>query len=295
MPNGDTAFWLALVGHPCDQEQRARLWNGYIGWKMPPSLRGEKPRSGWPQYVVHAPPGGWPELTTDEISELDTLAKEHGGFPTWRDPSCMDFSGSSFESDVNLSDLTLVGADFSNVQFHARVRLERSRFFMQASFRDATFGASAFFHKTFFEADVHFDRVQFTDFVYFAGIEFNGGATFEGARFKSQVQFNDSKFVETHFSGGITVVELASFKGVDFRGSASFRNVVFGEDPSQTVKRLRPRRLADFSDARFHAATEFRGAVFNGAPAFFNCRLHEDTDFSLVQWPKAQTSLHGAS
>lgn len=286
MPNGDTAFWLALLRHPCDQKKRARLWNGYIGWKMPPRLRGKKPSSNWPDYVVHAPPGGWPELTADEISELETLAMEHGGFPTWPDQPYMDFSGGSFESDVNLSDLTLVSADFSNVQFHATVELGGARFFMQAWFGGATFEANAFFHKTFFEADVHFDRVQFTGFAYFEGVEFNGGATFDAARFKSQAHFDDAKFVETHFSGAMSVVELASFKGVDFRGRASFRNVVFGEDPSQTVKRLRPGRLADFSDARFHAATEFRGAVFNGAPAFFNCRLHEDTDFSLVQWPK---------
>ena len=28
-------------------------------------------------------------------------------------------------------------------------------------------------------------------------------------------------------------------------------------------------------------------AIFNGAPKFFNCDLHEDTDFSRVEWPKA--------
>lgn len=228
MPNADTAFWLALLGYPCDQEQRARLWNGYIGWKLPPGLRGEKPRSGWPHYVVHAPPGGWPELTGDDRSVLEHLALEHGGHPTWRERTYMDFVGSSFESEVNLSDLTLIDADFSEAQFHAGVQLEGSRFFMQAWFRHATFGADAFFHKTFFEADVHFDRVQFIGFASFMSVEFNGGATFEEAIFESHVDFNDSSFVETHFSGGISVPNLTSFKGVDFRGRASFRNVVFG-------------------------------------------------------------------
>ena len=33
--------------------------------------------------------------------------------------------------------------------------------------------------------------------------------------------------------------------------------------------------------------------MFNSAPAFFNCRLHEDTDFSLVQWPKAMPEPGG--
>ena len=287
MSNEHTAFWRALLDHRHDQEERARLWNGYIGWKMPPRLRGEKPRSGWPQYVVDAPLGGWPELTDNERSELDNLAKKHGGHPSWREQPFMDFSGSSFESEVNLSDLTLVDVDFSKAQFHADVKLGGSRFFKQAWFGEATFEAGAHFHKTFFEADVHFSRVQFKGFADFTGVGFNGGATFDGASFEWQVRFDDSKFVETHFSGGISVLHLANFKGVDFRGGASFRNVVFGEDPTQTVKHLRPGRLADFSDSRFHAATDFRRAVFNGAPAFFACRLHEDTDFSHVQWPKA--------
>ena len=286
MPNGDTAFWLALLGHPCDQEKRARLWNGYIGWKLPPALRREEARSARPHDGVTAPLGGWPELTVDEISELETLAKEHGGFPTWRDQPYMAFSGSSFESEVNLSDLTLVDADFSNVQFHAPVDLEGARFFMRARFKDATFGAIAFFDSTHFESAVDFDRVQFTDFAEFLSVEFNGAATFDAASFRSQVRFNGAKFVARD-TGGLPVPYHASFKGVDFRGGGSFRNVVFGADPTQTEKLLRPRRLADFSDARFHAATAFRGAVFNGSPAFFNCRLHEDTDFSRVRWPKA--------
>lgn len=46
-------------------------------------------------------------------------------------------------------------------------------------------------------------------------------------------------------------------------------------------------RLADFSDAKFHAPADFRYAVFNGAPTFFNCSLHEDTDFGRVKWPEA--------
>ncbi|MYB54241.1 MAG: pentapeptide repeat-containing protein [Acidobacteriia bacterium] len=287
MPNGEIAFWRAILDLPGKHEQKARLWNGYIGWKLPPGLRGETPRNGWPHYVVHAPPGGWPELTEDERSVLENLAQEYGGHPTWRERTYMDFVGSSFESEVNLSDLTLIDADFSKARFHAGVQLEGSRFFMQACFSGTNFEAGARFHKTFFEADVHFNHVQFRGFALFESVEFNGGATFDRAGFESYVRFNDSKFVETHFSGGISVLNLASFKGVHFRGGASFRNVVFGEDPTRTVKRHRPRRLADFSDARFDAATDFRRAVFNGPPAFFNCRLHEDTDFSRVEWPKA--------
>ena len=36
--------------------------------------------------------------------------------------------------------------------------------------------------------------------------------------------------------------------------------------------------------------TDFRKAIFGGAPAFFNATLHEDTDFGGVDWKKAETS-----
>ena len=122
-----TPFWVALMNHCGEGEQRARLWNGYVGWKLPSELRGEEPRSGWPQYVVGAPPGGWPELAEGERSLLDELAAAHGGHPSWGDRPYMDFSGSNFESETDLSDLTLVDADFSQAHFHAEVRLEGTR------------------------------------------------------------------------------------------------------------------------------------------------------------------------
>lgn len=287
MSNDHTPFWLALIDRSADREGRARLWNGYIGWKLPQSLRGEVARSGWPQYVVEAPPQGWPELTDDEKSLLDDLAEAHGGHPSWSERRYMDLSGSTFQSDVDLSDLTLVDADFGGAHFHEQVTFDGARFFMQSSFGESTFESGARFHKTFFEADVHFDRAQFRSYAGFTGCEFNGGASFADAVFERQARFDDSRFVESFFSGGMAPHYLANFTRAEFRGGASLRNVVFGEDPTQTVKRLRPPRLVDFSDARFQAATEFRRAVFNNAPAFFNCSLHEDTDFSLVRWPKA--------
>ena len=58
--------------------------------------------------------------------------------------------------------------------------------------------------------------------------------------------------------------------------------MVFGGDPATTVKRLRPVRLVNFSDARFDVVTNFQKAVFNHVPAFFDCCLYEDTDFSFT-------------
>ncbi len=179
MPNAHTAFWMALLDYASDQDQRARLWNGYIGWKLPPRLRTETPRSGSLRYSVRPPPDGWPELTESERSELDTLAREHGGHPTWRNEPYMDFSRRNFGSGVDLSELTLVGADFRNVRFNAEVRLRGSRFFMQARFEEATFVAGACFREAYFEPHVTFNRARFFDPADFSSVEFKGGASFD--------------------------------------------------------------------------------------------------------------------
>lgn len=287
MSNVHTPFWRALLDQCGDRQGRARLWNGYIGWKLPPNLKGDVPKSGWPQFAVKAPPVGWPDLTDDEKSLLDDMAAANGGHPDWRQGTFMDFAGCEFQSGADFSELTLVAADFRAAHFRTDAAFNGSRFFMQSRFDEVSFDGAAHFYRPFFEADAHFDKAQFKAFATFVGVQFNGGASFSGAVFEQSALFNDSRFVESYFSGGIAPLHLADFTQVDFRDRVSFREVVFGEDPTTTVKRLRPQRLADFSDARFRAATDFRRAVFNKAPAFFNCSLHEDTDFNQVQWPTA--------
>ena len=83
--------------------------------------------------------------------------------------------------------------------------------------------------------------------------------------------------------------QLANFTNAEFMPMTSFREVLFGNDESAYPQKLWPERRADFSDAEFRATTDFRKAIFNGAPAFFHTTLHEDTDFSGVDWEKAET------
>ena len=116
-----------------------------------------------------------------------------------------------------------------------------------------------------------------------------GGASFANAVFERYAMFNDSKFEERYFSGGVTVPILADFRKAKYQDGASFREVLFGNDDEIYSRRLWPERRADFTDAKFGAATTFRGAIFAGAPAFFNTTLHEDTDFGRVDWGKAET------
>ncbi len=56
MANKHTAFWLALLAQGRDTDQRVRLWNGYLGWKPPPQIKGEgESQSGWPKLIVDPP------------------------------------------------------------------------------------------------------------------------------------------------------------------------------------------------------------------------------------------------
>ena len=287
MSNNHTPFWLALLNHCGHQDDGHRLWNGYIGWKLPSGLRGEASRSGWPKSVVHAPAEGWPELTRDEKSALDELAQANGGHPNWDQTHFMDFAGCTFDSEFNASHLTLARASFEGARFKARAEFKGARFLMQSDFTNVTFEGQANFSGAFFGVSTSFREARFSSMAFFDGVEFNGNAEFLGAAFDGNVHFDDSKFVYRGFALGSRLpICPADFRCAEFRSFVSFRGVLFGECP-QGQDRPSMGRFADFSDARFLASTDFRNATFNSAPAFFNCCLHEDTDFSMVQWPDA--------
>ena len=80
MGNEHTEFWLALLAQGRDMDQRLRLWNGYLGWRLPPRVKGEGgQRRGWAQLVVDPPDGGWPELTKEEYGSTGNASRR-----TWR-------------------------------------------------------------------------------------------------------------------------------------------------------------------------------------------------------------------
>lgn len=290
MANEHTDFWLALLNHQ-DMDQRARLWNGYLGWKLPPKIRGqEPPQQGWPQLLVAPPDGGWPALTPEEQDIIHALAKEHGGYPEFPHNSYMDFSGHTFLDKADFSGLILLDSNFGAARFAGDVTFSKStRFYAQTWFHEAIFKHCLFCDHTRFDAPVSFDGSRFKWSATFIGVQFMGGASFVGVVFEKDVMFNDSRFDERYFGRNFTIPHLADFRNTTFVGRASFREVVFGNDRGDSSTGLWPERRADFTDAEFQAATTFRGAAFEGVPAFFNTTLHEDTDFERVDWKKADT------
>ncbi len=268
-------------------DQRMRLWNGYLGWKLPSDIKEKREDDGsWPQWFIPPPNGGWPELTDEEKEIMEALAEQHGGHPEYN-RDYMNFSGRTFCEGVDLSGLILIRANFDKAEFKSEVNLsEKTRFYAQSSFHEAIFEGFFHCHKTWFEADVRFTGSRFKKGAWVIGAEFMGGASFANVVFEEDTNFSESKFDETRLNRGLVPMSLADFRGAEFRDEASFREVIFGSD-NTAYKKAWPERKADFTDAKFMARTDFSGAVFWGPPAFFNAKLHEDTDFSRVDWKKA--------
>ena len=53
MPNEHTEFWRAFLDHAQDMDKGARLWNGYLAWKLPPGAKADcKSRKDRPHWIV---------------------------------------------------------------------------------------------------------------------------------------------------------------------------------------------------------------------------------------------------
>lgn len=289
MANEHTDFWLALLNLYNDVEHRAHIWNGYLGWKLPPDIKEEiNPKDGWPKLIVDPPDGGWPELTKKDQETIEDLANAHGGHPEFKH-GYMDFSNIEF-STIDLSGLTFVYSEFRGANFGGeRSSLKEARFFGQTYFDGAIFDNIDFWGAKF-DAPVDFDSTQFKSMATFINVEFMGGASFKNALFENYVRFDDSKFEERYFSGNSTVPVLTNFSNAKFMGGAIFREVLFGNNEKTYSRKIWPERRVDFSNAEFKTTTDFRRTSFGGAPAFFNATLHEDTDFSRIDWKKAETN-----
>ncbi len=294
MSNKHADFWYALLNHSQDQKRRARLWNGYLGWKLPSKTKGEIDSKGsWPQLTVDPPDGGWPKLNEEERRTIEELAERHGGHPEF-EFKYIDFSGRIIPGDTDFSGLILVRSDFSGTTFQGPVTLSHDTWFYDHTwFLNATFEEGLHCTGTWFDSLLSFADSCFKDVAHFMDAKFMGGASFTRVLFKGNAIFNNSRFEERCWPSIMAIPELADFRNAKFMARTSFRRVIFGNDRTANSRRVWPERSADFSDAEFMTTTEFQGAVFGAVPAFFNATLHEDTDFGLVDWEKAETETIG--
>ena len=83
MANTSAEFWNSLLFFD-SYENRARLWNGYLGWKLPHHIKEEnEAEEGWPKLIVTPPEGGWLELTEEEKARIEKFAEHFGGHHRW--------------------------------------------------------------------------------------------------------------------------------------------------------------------------------------------------------------------
>ena len=269
-------------------DEKIRLWNGYLGWKLPPEIKQDvMPENSWTERIVVPPKGGWPELTASEKRHIDMVARENGGHPEFNE-NYMNFKSEEFHFGIKFSGLTFICSNFERVKFSSETSFENARFFGNTSFNRAVF-LNVNFSKSEFTAPVYFESSRFQSFATFIGVDFMTGASFKNTSFEGDTTFNDSKFEERYFPNNMSPMELTDFKNASFMGRTSFRNVLFGNIDKAYSRKVWPERRVNFTDAQFKTTTDFHGAVFGGPPAFFNTKLHEDTDFSDIDWRKAET------
>ncbi|MXW65437.1 MAG: pentapeptide repeat-containing protein [Gemmatimonadales bacterium] len=290
MHDSTAQFWLGLLSLGGDAEHRARLWNAYLGQHLPARTQREpQPGSGWPTAFIPPPADGWPTMTPEEEASIEELARDSGGHPVFG-YSFMNFQGYSFSDSVDLSGLTLIYANFDNAAFEAEVSLSSdTRFLHDCSFRGVRFMDRVSAWGPHFLCPVDFVNSIFEGPAWFHSVTFEGGASFNHVVFKEQVSLNDSRFEQLYYSSAMMPLYLADFRYAKFEGRARFHRTVFGSDPEVHSRQLTPGRNADFTGATFERPTEFQKATFVGPPAFFATDLHEDTNFSSVEWGEGTT------
>ncbi len=275
-------FWIDLLRLGEDADLRARLWNGYLGEHLPRRVLEPTSSTGWPKLIVEPPPSGWPRLTTEERQAIKDLVEKHGGHPDF-DHYYMNFSGHLFTQKADFSGLILINCKFDAARFANDFVFDKNtRVFGQSWFQKTVFQGQVNCYGACFSDSVYFGGAQFKQGATFLGVEFAGGASFADAIFEGIAMFNDSRFELTYFSGSEMPGVLTSFARAKFMNRAYFREVRFGT--GNRSKMRGPARRADFTGAEFMQATNFYRAIFVGPPAFFETKLHEDTDFGQVEW-----------
>ena len=283
-------FWLALLNYPVDIQQRTRIWNGYLAWKLPRDFRHEIRNVGNPPFNRYEPAENL-GLVREEQRELDALANMHGGHPSFSKIStgsptrCMDFSEHTFDDEVCFAGRILLSASFCRTTFNHSTDFRNTVFVNTADFEQATFRRRSRFDNVAFENTVYFKTATFMETTVFDKSEFKVAAYFDGSHFLpvpdiageslGGVGFRHSVFTgELSFQGTKFDVN-AHFEGAQFQDDVNFMNSSFAEKAD--FQRTIFDRIADFSSTEFRRAIHFHDASlsplhFSGNVYF--CNLH---------------------
>ena len=312
LPNS-TQFWLDLLMFPVDMQQRTRVWNGYLAWKLPKDFLHEIQNIGNPPFNQYQP-GKRLQLGREEQHALNALADKHGGHPSFSEVSTslpariMDFSGHTFDDEVCFAGRILLSANFCRATFNHSTDFRNTVFVNTADFEEANFRKRTRFDGTSFENTVYFKKATFVELTVFNKSQFKAAAYFDGSKFLPSKGIEGNSvggvgFQNAVFTRGVSFADAkldvrANFEEANFQEDANFKDTQFAETTSfqravldcvTDFTSAEFKREIHFHDASFESTTYFRDCVFLQPPQFFGTDLHEDTDFSGIKWRKAES------
>ena len=189
-------------------------------------------------------------------------------FPT------LNFSNATFGDDTHLGNITFGDVtDFGNATFGDRTNFDNATFGEDTRFENATFGKF-----TSFENATFGDNARFTD------ATFGDGTDFDNATFGVETNFWNATFGEDTRFNNATFGDWTDFDNATFSGAAFFRAAMpgnYGQNVISTISFAGTRfgGPAFFHNRRFLGETDFTNAIFEQAPQFHDCKLHQDTNF----------------
>ena len=222
--------------------------------------------------------------------------------------SFMDFSGTRL-SDATFRNRFLIDANFERSEIGGDSDFRGATFVYHTRCKECELQRRVRFHGAMFTHLVDFAEASFSGYMLFNNVSFHGGASFDSAKFSprtinreyeaGRVDFSDATFCKgTEFDGASFLVPVF-FDGSEFQSDARFANTRFLRTASfQRATFDRGARFessefacsVDFNDAHFQAATSFNRTTFESPPKFFGTSLHEDTDFSGIDWRVPESS-----
>ena len=293
MESKNKSFWLELRQYGETEEDRRRNWNVFCLAMFRQHLdRLTFGNSGNVQKALSVKPFLDTKKVLMEVEERIGYLPELPDDPVL-EPS-MDFRKEVFEGDVSFSGRLLIGADFegaefmkaadfSGVQFLAPTKFKNARF---PSTEPATQGVASFSNSRFYNA-VDFTETRFPYNTKFKDVRFDGAALFRNAKFKAKEDRQGSPYGVSNFARSVFRVE-ADFSGSTFCAASAFYGVEFRDAAKFEVAKFQEK--CDFNNASFGGTTSFASATFARPPKFFETELHEDANFSQVDWSIAERS-----
>ncbi len=299
MTDETTVFdWWGLFTHGGEDDGQRTYWNSAIYAWYSHALKGLYPDLNFAKLEKLLP--GLPIYSGTKADVMnnvraDLVINDLPPPPDSGTKPFMDFSvGKKFKEHVDFSRRLFIGASFRNVQFEQGADFSGAVFLGYTDFgklksQGSGTGASdgLQFKGASFHGTAHFIDAEIRPWAGFEDVTFHGLAHFQRAKFepavgdrrsrKSSASFSRSRFKTRADFEDTTFIVNANFIKTGFQGSANFEPTEF-------------HNKADFTNASFGAATSFRGAVFDKPPKFFEATLHEDTDFGLVKWERAEES-----